>query len=206
MPQPNMRTFLLRRLHSLSGVFPLGVFLVEHLYINSFALKGAERFNAQVAFMHGLPYLAVLEVLVIALPLMFHTFYGLWIVYTGQVNVLRYPYFRNWTYLIQRLSGLITVVFVGVHLWQLRLQALFYGAHVDFEMMATVLAQPGMLAFYLVGVLASLWHFANGLWAFFLDWGIAIGPRSQRHVSWACNIMFVVLSVVAVRALLAFLP
>jgi len=34
-------SFLLRRLHSLSGIFPIGAFLVEHFFSNAFAVNGA---------------------------------------------------------------------------------------------------------------------------------------------------------------------
>jgi succinate dehydrogenase / fumarate reductase, cytochrome b subunit len=35
-------TFLLRRLHSLSGIVPVGAFLTEHVISNAFATRGPE--------------------------------------------------------------------------------------------------------------------------------------------------------------------
>jgi len=63
--------FLLRKLHSLSGIIPIGVFLIEHLLTNSRAFNwfglfhgGREEFNTAVKGIHGLPYLLLLEVFV----------------------------------------------------------------------------------------------------------------------------------------------
>ena len=44
------REFVNRRLHSLLGVIPVGVFLMQHLVVNNFATKGAEAFNKAAAF------------------------------------------------------------------------------------------------------------------------------------------------------------
>ena len=38
------RTFVLRKLHQLSGIMPLGFFLLEHFYTNSKALTGPADF------------------------------------------------------------------------------------------------------------------------------------------------------------------
>ena len=45
------------------------------------------------------------------------------------------------------------------------LQAAF-GAEVNFDMMAKIFSNPFMFAFYIVGVLSTVFHFANGLWSF----------------------------------------
>ena len=39
------REFFNRRLHSLLGVIPIGLFLVQHLVVNHFATEGEESFN-----------------------------------------------------------------------------------------------------------------------------------------------------------------
>ena len=40
------REFLNRRLHSLLGIIPVGLFVAEHLIVNHFATGGASAFNA----------------------------------------------------------------------------------------------------------------------------------------------------------------
>ena len=36
---------------------------------------------------------------------------------------------------------------------------------------------PGLLVFYVIGLLAASWHFAYGIWLFAAKWGIISGKR-----------------------------
>jgi succinate dehydrogenase / fumarate reductase cytochrome b subunit len=108
------RTFILRKLHQLTGILPLGVFLLEHFYTNSKAMgsisagkSGAQLFNDSVADLQSIPYIIFVEVLGIFVPLIYHGVYGLVITYQGRPNVGRYDYARNWMYLLQRVTGVI---------------------------------------------------------------------------------------------------
>lgn len=197
------REFFYRRLHSLLGVVPIGLFMSQHLVVNHFATRGEEAFNKAAGFMGSLPFVLVLETLFIYLPLLFHAIYGLYIAFTANYNVGRFGYFRNWMFVLQRWTGVITLVFIAWHVWETRVQAAF-GAEVNFQMMEDILANPFMLIFYIVGVLAAIFHFANGLWSFFVSWGLAVSPRSQRVVTYATLFVFVALSIVGLRAIFAF--
>lgn len=197
--------FLVRRIHSLLGIIPVGLFLLEHLFTNSFALKGAEAFDEKVEFFQSLPYLLPIEIMFIFLPIVFHGVYGLWIYYLGESNVSKYGYFRNWTYLIQRVSGLITFTFIFYHVYVTRLSALFYGMEVSFAGMHESLSNPWIAAFYLIGLVSAVYHFSNGIWAFLISWGITVGPKSQRISAVLCNGLFVILTFVGLNALLAFI-
>ncbi|MBB5354746.1 MULTISPECIES: succinate dehydrogenase cytochrome b558 subunit [Anoxybacillus] len=197
------REFFYRRLHSLLGVIPVGLFLTQHLVVNHFATRGAESFNRAAEFMEQLPFRYFLEIFVIFLPLLFHAIYGLYIAFTAQNNVSRYGYFRNWMFMLQRLTGIITLIFVVWHVWETRVQAAF-GAEVNYDMMANIVANPFMLAFYIVGIVSAVFHFANGLWSFFVSWGITVTPRSQQISTYVTMGIFVALSIVGIRAILAF--
>src|SRR5271154_5744893 len=72
-------SFLLRKLHSLTGIVPIGAFLVEHLISNFEALKGPGAYGAQVRFLNSLPLVRVLEWGFIFLPILYHALYGLFI-------------------------------------------------------------------------------------------------------------------------------
>ncbi|WP_017756047.1 succinate dehydrogenase cytochrome b558 subunit [Calidifontibacillus oryziterrae] len=198
------REFLNRRLHSLLGVIPVGVFLLNHLVVNNFATRGAESFNAAVNFMGNLPFLFLLELIVIFLPLVYHAVYGLYIAYTAKNNVSRFGFFRNWMFLLQRYTGVITLIFIVWHVWETRVAALF-GQHVDFNMMATIFSNPAMMVFYIVGVISASFHLANGIWSFLVSWGITITPRSQQISSYVTMALFVVLSIGFVRIIFAFM-
>jgi succinate dehydrogenase / fumarate reductase cytochrome b subunit len=197
------REFFYRRLHSLLGVIPVGLFLVQHLVVNHFATKGPEAFNRAAEFMENLPFRYFLEAFVIFLPLLFHAIYGLYIAFTAKNNVSRYGYFRNWMFMLQRLSGIITLIFVTWHVWETRVQAAF-GAEVNYEMMANIVDNPFMLGFYILGIVSTVFHFANGLWSFFVSWGITVTPRSQLISTYVTMAIFVALSIVGIRAILAF--
>jgi succinate dehydrogenase / fumarate reductase cytochrome b subunit len=87
--------------------------------------------------------------------------------------------------------------------WETRIAAAL-GAEVNYDMMASILSSPFMLAFYLIGVISTVFHFANGLWSFAVSWGITVTPRSQVISTYVTLAIFVALSFVGVRAILAF--
>ena len=83
--------FLMRRLHSLTGIVPIGLFLINHLLANSTAWLGAGHFNHHITLIHDLPWLKYIEVLFIFLPLAFHGLYGLLIAFPGQAQCRKLP-------------------------------------------------------------------------------------------------------------------
>ncbi|MDM5315655.1 succinate dehydrogenase cytochrome b558 subunit [Fictibacillus sp. b24] len=198
------RDFINRRIHSLLGVIPIGLFLVQHLVVNHFATRDAEAFNKAAHFMESLPFRIFLETFVIYLPLLFHAVFGLYITFQAKNNVTRYGYFRNAMFLVQRVTGVITLIFIAWHVWETRVQAAL-GQEVNFNMMADILSSPFMVAFYLVGVLSAVFHFANGLWSFFVSWGLTVSPRSQKISTYVTMAVFVALAIVSVRTIFAFI-
>ncbi|UXR77001.1 MULTISPECIES: succinate dehydrogenase cytochrome b558 subunit [unclassified Staphylococcus] len=196
--------FYLRRLHSLLGVVPLGAFLLVHLMVNHQATKGVEAFNKAAGFMDSLPFLYVLEIIMIYIPILYHAVYGIHIAFTASHNIGHYSYTRNWLFLFQRLSGLLTFIFVMVHMWQTRIQKLF-GHEVNFDMIHDIVTNPLWLIFYIVCIIAVVFHFANGLWSFLVTWGILQSPKSQRIFTWVSLAVFLVVSYIGVSAILAFL-
>ncbi|WP_071395966.1 succinate dehydrogenase cytochrome b558 subunit [Bacillus tuaregi] len=197
------REFFNRRLHSLLGVIPVGLFLIMHLVVNHFATKGEEAYNSATHFMENLPFKIFLEIFVIFLPLLYHAIYGIYIAFTAKNNTSRYTFFRNWMFLLQRVTGVITLIFVVWHVWETRIAAAL-GTEVNFQMMENIVDNPLMLTFYLIGIISAIFHFANGLWSFFVSWGITMTPRSQQISTYVTMAIFVALSIVGVRAILAF--
>lgn len=198
------REYTFRKWHSLMGVIPVGVFLTQHLIVNNFATRGAEAFNKAAGFMELLPFRYALEIFIIFLPILYHAIYGLYIAFTAKNNAVSYGYFRNWMFVFQRISGIVTLIFIAWHVWETRIQAML-GKEVNYDMMADILNNPAMFAFYLVGVVLTIFHFANGLWTFCISWGITVSPRSQRISTYVTLAIFLGLSYVGVSALLAFI-
>lgn len=195
--------FYWRRLHSLLGVIPVGLFLVQHLVINHFATRGEEAFNNAAGFVEGLPFLIVLEFVVIYIPLLFHAILGIYIAFTARNNAVRLSYFRNWMFTLQRVTGIILLAFIAWHVYETRIQAAL-GQEVNFQMMEDILTNPFMMAFYMLGIISATFHLSNGLWSFLVRWGITQSPKSQRVSTWVMGIVFILLSIVGVRAALAF--
>lgn len=199
------REFLWRRLHSLLGVVPVGLFLAFHLSLNFTATGGAEAYNAATSKLELIPHnlLLLIEWIVIYIPLLFHGFYGVYIAFTATPNTKRFSTYRNVAFGIQRFTGVFLVVFIAWHLFETRVQKAL-GADVNFNMMEEIVANPFMLAFYIVGILSATFHLTNGLWAFLVSWGITQSPQAQKVASYVTNILFVILSVIGVAAILAF--
>lgn len=197
------RNFASRRLHSLLGVIPLGIFLFQHLTVNYLATRGPEAFNKAASFISNVPYILVLEWIVIYIPLLFHGIYGVYIAFQANNNVTRYGFFRNVMFMLQRVTGIIALIFITWHIWQTRVQVMF-GQEVNYDMMNNILSNVGWLIFYLVGVITVIFHFSNGLWSFFVSWGITVTPRSQQIFTYISFIVFIGLSIIGIRAILAF--
>jgi succinate dehydrogenase / fumarate reductase cytochrome b subunit len=207
------RTFVLRKLHQLSGIVPLGLFLLEHFYTNSKALAGPVDFNKAVVELQGIPYLLAVEIFGIWIPLIYHGVYGLVITSEARPNNLLYPYARNWFYTIQRITGVILFFFITFHMLNFRFglipglnnQAVAYYPDQAFSIVGREFRLVPIFIIYVVGITATVWHFANGLWFFLVDWGIVIGERAQRLTGYACIAFGVVLLLVALNSAVAFI-
>jgi succinate dehydrogenase / fumarate reductase cytochrome b subunit len=200
-------SYFSRKLHSLLGIIPLGGFIVVHGLTNYQAFeRGPEGFNKGVHFVNSLPALPLLEIFGIYLPLLFHGIYGLYVAYQSNSNTGRFQYGRNWAFTAQRVTGVITFVFVFWHVYQTRVQV--YLGHITHEELGSTMnliaSSPVYFVLYVIGVLAAVFHFSNGLWAFLVSWGITVGPRAQRISSYICMGIFAVVSALFILSLIAF--
>jgi succinate dehydrogenase / fumarate reductase, cytochrome b subunit len=199
------RHFWLRRLHSLSGIVPVGGFLAFHLYENYTATRGADAYNRMTHGLQEMPFALPLEVLVILAPLFFHGIYGLFVTSTARPNVVSNPYLRNWMYLVQRVTGVIVFAFILFHLWTTRLVQLDDHESLDlFRQVQAAVANPWIYAFYIAGILSATFHLANGIWSFSIVWGLTIGPRAQRRMGYVSAAVFLVLSTIGLWSIRAF--
>lgn len=183
-------SFIWRRLHSLTGIVPVGAFLLFHIFENMNALRGAAAYDAAIAKLAEMlptPWFYLVEVGVILLPLVFHGLYGVFLAFEGAPNA--YPYRRNWLYVLQRVTGVLVLAFVVYHVITLRVHLTMRGlgagvpgheGYVAFADMVRAMASPAVLAFYVVGVVSAAFHFGNGLSGFLWTWGVTVGERSRR--------------------------
>lgn len=207
------RNFILRKLHQLSGIVPLGVFLLEHFYTNSKALTGAKDFNDAVVDLQSIPYILFVEICGIFIPLIYHAVYGLVITAEARPNNLAYPYPRNWFYLIQRITGVILFFFITFHVLNFRFglvpglntESVAHNTNRAFDIVAREFHMWPIFLIYVIGITATVWHLANGIWLFLVDWGITIGERAQRLTGYACIAFGVLLLLVGINAAVAFI-
>ena len=207
------RTFVLRKLHQLTGIVPLGIFVLEHFYTNSKALTGAADFNNAVRDLQSIPYILFVEIGGIFLPLLYHAIYGMFMLKEMRANNLAYPYPRNWFYTIQRITGVILFFFILFHVLNFRFglipglneRSVAHFPNEAFQIVAAEFALWPILLIYTIGITATVWHLANGLWLFAVDWGIVIGERAQRLTGYACIGFGVFLLAVGLNAMIAFI-
>lgn len=199
------RHFWLRRLHSLSGILPIGGYLAFHLYENYTATRGADAYNRMARTLQDLPFAVPMEIAIIIVPLLFHGIYGLFVTSTAKPNVISNPHVRNWMYFVQRATGVIVFAFILFHLWTTRLVQLQDHESLDlFRQVQAAIENPWIYAFYLAGILSATFHLANGVWSFSIVWGLTIGPKAQRRMLYVSAAVFLVLSYIGVRGIQAF--
>jgi succinate dehydrogenase / fumarate reductase cytochrome b subunit len=201
--------FLLRRLHSLTGLV-FGGYLIVHLLVNATLIQGVhpdDVYQLQVDKIHALPFLWALEWGLIYLPIIYHTVYGIWITLTGQPNVGNYPYSKNIFYVLQRASAVVIVLFMIFHV--LALKYGLFGMNLSFtpgratETVARHLDHPVLLwLVYPLGILASCYHLANGFWTAAITWGLTISEGAQKRWGIVCGLLGVLLFIAGIAALI----
>jgi succinate dehydrogenase / fumarate reductase, cytochrome b subunit len=202
-------SFFLRRLHSLTGIIPVGAFLFEHILIsNATAIgsSGPSAYARQVSFLANLPLVTLLELFGIWLPIAYHGLYGFYIWYRGEGNSLAYPWSGNWMYTLQRWTGGIAFVYIVWHVWTMRFIAsdLHADPSLSFGKVQHEVLQAPLFLFYVLGLVAASWHFAYGIWLFCAKWGIVIGDKAQKRFLVLCLAFFVVMTGVGLASLSSF--
>lgn len=129
-PGKTANAFVWGRVHSLTGLWFL-IFLFEHLFTNSQAMMffatHATWFVRSANFLRNIPYIKVIELVLLGVPFTLHMVLGIKNMLTSRCNVtptdgakpsLRYS--RNHAYTWQRITALILVVGLLVHVIDMR--------------------------------------------------------------------------------------
>jgi succinate dehydrogenase / fumarate reductase cytochrome b subunit len=209
--------FLIRRLHSLTGLVPVGAYMVVHLLTNATVLDSPNKFQQQVYLIHSLgAVLPVVEWTFIFLPIIFHGVVGLFITAEMLPNNAAYNYTSNFRYTMQRVTGLIAFAFIAWHVfhmhgwihaewWRERVLGPLGGGYFYPYNAASsarqALNNPLAVVLYGVGVLACVYHLANGIWTAGITWGVWTTPQAMRRAVVGCAVFGVVLAAVSMGAL-----
>lgn len=194
-------SFFLDKVHSLSGTVPIGAYLVEHFFENSYALVSPDKYNYVANKLETVPWRIPIEVLLIWAPIAFHGCYGLYIWWSGKPNAIGHPWMANWLYVLQRWTGILVFAFIIYHVWTVRF--LSHGK-TSYAAIAHFMANPWIVAIYVIGILAASFHIGNGLWNFACKWGFAVSPQSQRAFGWLGFAIAIAFAVVGVAIIAGF--
>jgi succinate dehydrogenase / fumarate reductase, cytochrome b subunit len=205
--------FLIRRLHSLSGLIPVGAYMVVHLLVNASVINGDATFQNNVLSIHQFgALLPFLEWTFIFIPILFHAIVGVWIVAEGLPNPHEYPYGANYRYTLQRATGVIAFVFIALHVFHMHgwfhnsvwvnyvVNPFSGGQFKPYNATSTAgmaLQSVVWVIVYMIGVLASIFHLANGIWTMGITWGVWTSERAQKRalrVCWVFGLLLVVVS------------
>jgi len=205
----NQQYFLIRRLHSLLGVIPLGFFLFGHLTTNFMALFGEKAFVDKVKLIHSLgPLLPFVEAGVIFIPLALHIVIGIYIALQAKNNTNDLGYGRNWAFALQRWSGWIALAFLVYHTVTLRFldtaNTQMYGVEAFYRHLSVLFRNPFFFGIYLIGGASVIYHFANGLCTFCMTWGITVSQSSQKWMVYIAIGVGVILMTMLVGSMAGF--
>lgn len=213
--------FLIRRLHSLSGLIPVGAYMVVHLLTNASINNSVATFQNAVFGIHSLgKVLWIVEWVFIFLPLLFHAIFGVVIVRGGLPNHNSYRYTNNFRYTLQRATGMIAFVFIMWHVFHMH-GWFHFDAWADFAksvggaqfrpynaasttaeaLQSSIIVQ----ILYAIGVLSCVFHLANGIWTMGITWGLWVTPASQRWANYLSAGFGILLAIVSLSAIGGFL-
>ena len=197
-------SFFLKRLMSITGLLPVGGFVLQHFFGNSYIFVSDQAFNEHSHFLTHLPMVYLIEFGMIYMPIALHAFLGIAIIYKAENNFAQYGLFRNWMFFFQRVSGFLALMFIATHSYTTRISSVLAGQEFTADSMRQILSDPIWFWFYVVGVVMVTFHFGNGIWSFLVTWGITVGKKAQRVSSAVGMGVFVVMALWGVSILLKF--
>ncbi|MCC6508855.1 MAG: succinate dehydrogenase [Pirellulaceae bacterium] len=193
--------------------------MTVHLLVNSTLMNGPGAFQTNVNQIHSLgAVLPLVEWGFIFLPLIFHAVVGLWIIQSGHSNAGQYRYVSNRRYTLQRWSGVVATIFILFHVFHLHgwFHAEFWLKNIAEPLgmaqfrpynatstLAVALSGYAWPVFYVIGVIACVFHLANGIWTMGITWGVWLTPKAQERANWVCAAFGLFLGMVGLSALFA---
>jgi len=185
--------FLRSRVGSLLAVFPLGIWTINHLWNNLAAFKGAQAWQTAVTeYPHPLAHLVTM--IVVLLPVVLHTIWGISRMAQTRPNIQKYTFWGNVKFILQRLSAMGLVLFLGAHVWLAMLHPRFVQGHAEpfADISEQMRHHMPTLAVYVLGTLGVSYHLANGLHTFAMGWGLVVSRRALRKFDVAVIGLFLV--------------
>lgn len=191
--------------------------MVVHLLANASVQVGPGTFQENVYTIHSVgPLLPLVEWVFIFGPLIFHAIFGVVIIAGGLPNTGNYPTASNIRYTLQRITGILAFLFIMWHVfhmhgwihadWWIDSVAKNLGGAQFKPYNAASTAGVALQGFvvisaYVIGVLACVFHLANGIWTMGITWGVWTSPAAQGRANLVCLAFGIGLSVVGLSGL-----
>lgn len=176
--------FLRARLGSLLAFAPLGLWTFVHLWNNLAAFQGEDAWRKAVTeYPHPVAQLAT--AVIVLLPLVLHTVWGIGRLLSSKPNNVRYGTFENFKYLLQRLSAVGVMLFLGAHMWLAMLHPRLVEGHAEAfgDISHEMRTHMPTLVVYLLGTLGVSYHLANGISTFAMGWGLVSSKRAMKRMN-----------------------
>jgi succinate dehydrogenase / fumarate reductase cytochrome b subunit len=191
-------SFLRARLASALAILPLGAWTVVHLWNNLAAFQGAEAWQRAVTeYPH--PFAQVVTGVIVLLPLAIHTIWGIGRLASSRPNNVGYPFYGNLKYLLQRVTAVGVLLFMGAHLWIAMIQPRVEEGHAEpyVHIAEHMHFHTPTLVVYLLGTLGVAYHLANGVLTFCMGWGVVSSLRGLKRLEWFALTLFAILLVMS---------
>lgn len=185
--------FIWSKLSSILAVVPLGVWTVAHVWGNLSAFRGEQAWTETVTtYAHPISFLVTL--LLVFAPLLMHTFWGIGRIFMTRPNVVRYPYYTNLKFILQRLAAIGVLLFLGAHVWKAMIVPRVIEGHAEpfGEFAQTMRHHVPTLLVYVFGTLGVAYHLANGVQTTAFSLGILETPRAQKRFEGGVLLFFLV--------------
>ncbi len=196
------RNFLLARLGSLLAFVPLGAWTVAHLWHQLAAYESPRAWEIAVTG-HVNAATTVLVFILVLGPLLWHTIWGIVRLFRSRPAPLQGG-FSNLRYVLQRLSAIGLLFFLGAHLYLAWFEPRFLqGRPEPFDQISREMRfHTPTLIVYVLGVLGIAYHLANGFWSFMtMGWGATVSKSGIRWMERVSILVFVLLLVIGCAAI-----
>ena len=188
--------FIRSRLSSILAVLPLGVWAVAHVWGNLSAFRGEAAWT-QTVTTYAHPISFAVTMVIVLLPLLIHTVWGIGRLFMTKPNLVRYPFYSNFKYILQRVASVGVLLFLGAHIWLALVQPRVIEGHAErfADFSHEMRHHTPTLVVYLLGTLGVAYHLANGLQTVAFSFGMIKSQGAQkRFEGWALAFFVVFLA------------
>jgi len=193
-------SYLLRKLHSLSGIIPVGAFLAEHFWSNSAALVSAQKYNDVSQELQTIPFRPFVEWAAIFCRFVSRRVRHIHLA-TRQVERIGLSLGRE---LALHVSAIHRIDRICVHCVALVYRALAHARTFNVRVCGGRFVASAVSHFFVIGIVASSFHLGVGIWNFLCKWGLAATVRAQRAAGQLGALIGVTFSIVGILIVISF--